>query len=117
MLIVLFFRSNAQHLDLALELQNAFFTEGAYSLHSAHNMGLALQHHLHPLLPGLVAPGVPHLPGQPLLVQPAGASNYVPFSYNYHHGCHVGLLQLAVDHRVLLVLVSWVSAGREWSQS
>ena len=116
MLIVLFFRSNAQHLDLALELQNAF-TMGADSLHSAHNMGLALQRHLHPLLPGLAAPGVPHLPGQPLLVQRAGASNYVPLSHSYHHGCHVGLLQLAVDHRVLLVLVSWVSAGREWSQS
>ena len=76
MLIVLFFRSNAQHLDFALELQNAF-TEDAYSLHSAHNMGLALQRPLHPLLPGLAALGVPNLPGQPLAVQPAGASNYV----------------------------------------
>ena len=80
-------------------------------------MVLALQQHLYPLLPGLAALGVPHLPGQPLPVQPDGASNYVQLSHNYHHGCHVGLLQLAVDHRVLLVLVSWVSAGREWIQS
>ena len=80
-------------------------------------MGFVVQLDMHPLLPGLAAPGVPHLPGQPLLLQPAGASNYVPLSHNYHHGCHVGLLQLADDHCVLLVLVSWVSAGREWSQS